>query len=99
MYLGYSVGVSTQLRLPLGQLRQALEALEPEPGPATPLDGFEQLYAELEGLLLRFQDTMPYGPRFTETWHKARAATCQAHGWTVDGFYAELSKRLAAKRS
>lgn len=81
--------MSTQLKLPLGTLRQALEAIEEAAG-ATP---FERLYAELDGLLRRFQETIPYGPKFVETWHKAREATCKAHGWTVDGFYAELVER------
>ena len=81
-----------QLGLPLAVLRAAEAARETDVT-AVERSSYETLHDELEGLLRRLQDELLYGPEFRERWHEARAATCESHGWSVEGFYAELHNR------
>lgn len=76
---------------------RASEPVPPEPTPSGSEDGFDALHDELEGLYLRLQRGMLYGPGFKKAWDKGRKDTCEAHGWSEADFYAELRRRMDAR--
>ena len=86
----YSEGV--QLGLPLVVLRAAEAARETDVT-AVERSSYETLHEELEGLLRGLQSELLYGDEFRERWDEARTVTCESHGWSVEGFYAELRDR------
>ena len=98
----YDVGM--QLNLPLyarpipGPVTEVVAGLRDAPVEVRERDDFDRLHDELEGLYVGLQSRMAYGPAFKDAWDKARAATCESHGWTSEAFYAELSKRMKEKR-
>lgn len=55
---------------------------------------YDALRALLEARYLELRRAHPrYGETFRAAWGRARANICEAHGWTVEGFYAELDRR------
>lgn len=89
-------GVAEALRSepPVIASERAQETPEPEGGP----DPFARLHDELERLYIHLQGTIPYGPAWKKAWDKARADTCESHGWSEADFYAELRRRIEARR-
>jgi len=62
-------------------------------GSVGPVD-YEALRALLEARYVELRRADPmYGEVFRAAWGQARTELCEAHGWTVAGFYAELDLR------
>lgn len=64
---------------------------------AIPDDLFEKAYKDLDATLVHLQKTMAW-PAYQAPWEKQRLKILTEYGMTVEGFYAELTRRNEAKR-